>query len=75
MSTPTARPGMSLNDVCDFRKMVPVDEGVVQQVRQIAFDHMKNVRGQRRRGHQQGHPGLHHVPGTGTAAKCVLDAE
>ena len=35
-------PGMSLNDAGDYRKIVPVDEGVVQQVKQIAFDHMKN---------------------------------
>ena len=39
---PYGTPGMSLNDAGDFRKMVPVDEGVVQQVKQIAFDHMKN---------------------------------
>ena len=39
---PYGTPGMSLNDAGDFRKMVPVDEGVVQQVKQIAFNHMKN---------------------------------
>ena len=33
---------MSLNDAGDYRKIVPVDEGIVQQVKQIAFDHMKN---------------------------------
>ena len=33
---------MSLNDAGDFRKMIPVDEGVVRQVKQIAFNHMKN---------------------------------
>ena len=42
---PYGTPGMSLNDAGDFRKMVPVDEGVVQQVKQIAFDHMKNSYG------------------------------
>ena len=39
---PYGTPGMSLNDAGGYRKMVPVDEGVVQQVKQIAFDHMKN---------------------------------
>ena len=39
---PYGTPGMSLNDAGDYRKMVPVDEGVVQRVKQIAFDHMKN---------------------------------
>ena len=39
---PYGTPGMSLNDAGDYRKMVPVDEGVVQQIKQIAFDHMKN---------------------------------
>lgn len=39
---PYGTPGMSLNDSGDYRKIVPVDEGMVQQVRQIAFDHMKN---------------------------------
>ena len=39
---PYGTPGMSLNDAGDYRKMVPVDEGVVQQVKQIAFNHMKN---------------------------------
>ena len=38
---PYGTPGMSLNDAGDYRQMVPVDEGVVQQVKQIAFDHMK----------------------------------
>ena len=39
---PYGTPGMSLNDAGDFRKMVAVDEGVVRQVKQIAFEHMKN---------------------------------
>ena len=39
---PYGTPGMSLNDTGDYRKIVPVDEGVVQQVKQIAFNHMKN---------------------------------
>ena len=39
---PYGTPGMSLNDVGDYRKIVPVDEGVVRQVKQIAFNHMKN---------------------------------
>lgn len=39
---PYGTPGMSLNDAGDYRKMIPVDEGVAQQVRQIALDHMKN---------------------------------
>ena len=39
---PYGTPGMSLNDAGDYRKIVPVDEDVAQQVRQIAFDHMKN---------------------------------
>ena len=39
---PYGTPGMSLNDAGDYQKMVPVDEGVVRQVKQIAFDHMKN---------------------------------
>lgn len=34
-------PGMSLNGAGDYRKMVPVDEGVVRQVKQLAFEHMK----------------------------------
>ena len=38
---PYGVPGMSLNDGGDYRKMVPVDEGTAQQVRQIAFAHMK----------------------------------
>ena len=38
---PYGTPGMSLNDAGDYRKMVPVDEGVGGQVKQIAFDHMK----------------------------------
>jgi hypothetical protein len=33
---------MSLNNAGDYQKTVPVDEGVVQQVKQIAFGHMKN---------------------------------
>ena len=39
---PYGTPGMSLNDAGDYRKIVPMDESVIQQVRQIAFDHMKN---------------------------------
>ena len=39
---PYGTPGMSLNDAGDYRKMVPVDKSVMQQVKQIAFDHMKN---------------------------------
>ncbi len=38
---PYGTPGMSLNDAGDYRKMVPVDEGVVRQIKQIALDHMK----------------------------------
>ena len=38
---PYGTPGMSLNDAGDYRKTVPVDEGVVQQIKQIALDHMK----------------------------------
>lgn len=33
---------MSLNNAGDDRKIVPVDEGVVQQARQVAFSHMKH---------------------------------
>lgn len=39
---PYGTPGMSLNDAGDYRKIVSVDEGVARQVRQIAFNHMKN---------------------------------
>ena len=39
---PYGTPGMSLNDAGDWWKIVPVDEGVVRQVKQIALDHMKN---------------------------------
>ena len=39
---PYGTPGMSLNNAGDYRKIVPVDEVVVQQVKQIAFNHMKN---------------------------------
>lgn len=39
---PYGTPGMSLNNAGDYRKIVPVDEGIVQRVKQIAFDHMKN---------------------------------
>lgn len=42
---PYGTPGMSLNNAGDYRKIVPVDEAVVQQVKQIALDHMKNGRG------------------------------
>lgn len=41
-ANPYGTPGMSLNNAGDYRKMVPVDEGAVQQVKQIAFNHMKN---------------------------------
>ena len=33
---------MSLNNAGDYRKIVPVDEDAAKQIRQIAFDHMKN---------------------------------
>lgn len=39
---PYGTPGMSLNNAGDWRKTVPVDKDVVQQVKQIAFNHMKN---------------------------------
>ena len=39
---PYGTPGMSLNDAGSRREIIPVDEEVVQQVKQIAFDHMKN---------------------------------
>ena len=40
---PYGTPGMSLNDAGDdYRNIVPVDKGVVRQIRQIAFNHMKN---------------------------------
>lgn len=39
---PYGTPGMSLNNAGDYRKSIPVDESVVKQIRQIAFDHMKN---------------------------------
>ena len=39
---PYGTPGMSLNDAGDWRKIVPVDESVMRQVKQIALDHMKN---------------------------------
>ena len=42
---PYGTPGMSLNNAGDYRKIVPIDENVAQQVRQIAFDHMKNSYG------------------------------
>ena len=38
---PYGTPGMSLNDAEGWRNIVPVDEGVARQVKQIAFDHMK----------------------------------
>ena len=38
---PYGTPGMSLNDTDDYRKMVPVDESVVKQVKGIAMAHMK----------------------------------
>ena len=39
---PYGTPGMSLNNAGDYRKIVPVDKDVAQQVRQMACDHMKN---------------------------------
>ena len=42
---PYGTPGMSLNNAGDYRKIVPVNKGVVQQVKQIAFDHMKTSYG------------------------------
>jgi hypothetical protein len=39
---PYGTPGMSLNEAEDYRKPVPVDEGVVRQIKQLAFEHMKN---------------------------------
>ncbi len=39
---PYGTPGMSLNNAGDLRKTVPVDEGVVRQIKQIALEHMKN---------------------------------
>ena len=39
---PYGTPGMSLNDAGSRREIIPVDEGVVRQVKQIALDHMKN---------------------------------
>ena len=39
---PYGTPGMSLNHAGDYRKIVSLDQGVVQQVKQIAFNHMKN---------------------------------
>ena len=42
---PYGTPGMNLNGPEDWRKMVPVDESVVRQVKQIAFDHMKQGSG------------------------------
>lgn len=38
---PYGTPGMSLNDTDDYRKMVPVDESVVKQVKDMAMAHMK----------------------------------
>lgn len=38
---PYGTPGMSLNDAGDWRKLVPVDEKAAQQVKKIAFDHMR----------------------------------
>lgn len=39
---PYGTPGMSLNEAGDYRKIVSVDEKVAKQVKQIAFDHLKN---------------------------------
>ena len=39
---PYGTPGMSLNGAGDDRKIVPVDAGVAQRIKQIAFDHMKS---------------------------------
>ena len=44
---PYGTPGMSLNEAGDYRKTVPVDEGVVRQIKQLAFEHMKNGYGAR----------------------------
>ena len=43
-------PGMSLNDTDDYRKMVPVDESVVKQVKGIAMAHMKQGFGNVKKG-------------------------
>ncbi len=39
---PYGTPGMSLNNADDYRKTVPLEDNVVKQIKQIAFDHMKN---------------------------------
>ena len=39
---PYGTPGMSLNTTEDYRKIVPVDQAAAEQVKQIAFNHMKN---------------------------------
>lgn len=39
---PYGTPGMSLNGAGGCRKVVPVDEDAVRQIKQIAFSHMKN---------------------------------
>lgn len=39
---PYGTPGMSLNEAGDYCKILPVDEGVVRQIKQLAFEHMKN---------------------------------
>ena len=42
---PYGTPGMSLNNAGDYRKLIQVDSSVAQQVKQIAFEHMKNSYG------------------------------
>ncbi len=39
---PYGTPGMSLNGAGDYQKIIPVDAGVAQRIKQIVFDHMKN---------------------------------
>ena len=39
---PYGTPGMSLNSAGNYRKTVPVDKGVAQRVRQLAFEHMRD---------------------------------
>ena len=42
---PYGTPGMSLNNAGDYRKTVSVGEDVVQRIKQIAFNHMKDGSG------------------------------
>lgn len=45
---PYGTPGMSLNDAGDYRKIVPVDEGIVQASQANRFrPHEERLRGQR----------------------------